>query len=47
MKLAALAVAALFAMGSAAYAECGQHVCADGFTYSSDARTCVPKTVSS
>ena len=34
MKLAALAVAALFALSTAAYAECGQHACADGFTWS-------------
>jgi hypothetical protein len=47
MKLAALAVAALFALSTAAWAECGQHACADGFTWSSDAGTCVPKTVSS
>ena len=47
MKLAALAVAALFALSTTAYAECGQHACVDGFTWSSDAGTCVPKTVSS
>jgi hypothetical protein len=47
MKLAALAIVALFALGSAAHAGCEQHACADGFTWSSDAGTCVPKTVSS
>lgn len=47
MKLAALAVAALFTLGSVAYAGCGQHACADGYTWSSDAGGCVPKTVSS
>ena len=48
MKLAAFALAALFALGSAtAYAGCGQqHVCADGYTWSKEG-TCVPKTVSS
>lgn len=48
MKLAAIALAALFALGSAtAHAGCQQHACADGYTWSSDAKTCVPKTVSS
>lgn len=47
MKLIAIAFAALFALGSVAYAGCGEHACADGFTYSSEAGGCVPKTVSS
>lgn len=47
MKLASLVLVAIFALGSAAYAGCERHACADGYTWSSDAGTCVPKTVSS
>ena len=47
MKLAAFACAALLALGSTSYAGCQQHACADGYTWSSDAGTCVPTTVSS
>ena len=47
MKLAAFALAAMFALGSAAHAGCQQHSCADGYTWSSSAGSCVPKTVSS
>lgn len=49
MKIATIALAALLALGSAtAHAGCaGKHACADGFSWSSEAGTCVPKTVSS
>lgn len=47
MKLAAIACAALLSLGTAvAHASCTGH-CSDGFTWSSEAGTCVPKTVSS
>lgn len=47
MKLAAFTVAALLTLGTAtANAACTGH-CADGYTWSSEAGTCVPKTVSS
>ena len=47
--LASLACALMFALGAtAAYAGCQeQHVCADGYTWSSEAGICVPKPVSS
>lgn len=48
MKLAAITLAALFTFGTAAYGACGgQHACADGYTWSSETGSCVPKTVSS
>ena len=46
MKLAALAIAALFALGSAAHAGCSGD-CEEGYTWSSESNSCVPKTVSS
>jgi hypothetical protein len=44
-----LAFALLFALGAtAAYAGCmEQHACADGYTWSSEAGICVPKSVTS
>jgi hypothetical protein len=47
--LASLAFALLFALGAtAAYAGCQeQHACADGYTWSSVAGTCIPKSVTS
>lgn len=49
MRIAAIAIAALFALSQLpAHAGCyDQHACADGYTWSSDAGTCVPSTVSS
>lgn len=50
MKLVtSLACAVLFALGATvAYAGCQeQHVCADGYTWSSTVGTCVPKSVTS
>jgi hypothetical protein len=50
MKLVtSLAFALLFALGAtAAYAGCQeQHACADGYTWSSEAGICIPKSVTS
>ena len=48
MKLVAFALAALFALGSAAYAGCSeQHACADGYSWSSEKGICIPKSVTS
>ena len=47
MKLAAFACAAFLAFGTAvAHAACTGH-CEDGYTWSSESGSCVPKTVSS
>ena len=50
MKLVtSLAFALLFALGATtAYAGCQeQHACADGYTWSSEAGICIPKSVTS
>lgn len=48
MKLVAIVFAALVTLGAtSAYANCSSAHCADGYTWSSDAGSCVPKSVSS
>jgi hypothetical protein len=49
MKLVtSLAFALLFGLGATtAYANCDQHACAEGSTWSQELGTCVPKPVSS